>query len=130
MEHTDFKIGTLFRTGSGLWRCTDVGTRTIGNIHLDKVEANGTQGPETLSRDEAQAQGLFKGPPYVVAEFVFDEYDFEGCEPEKLYDFPGYEDRPPRRDWSQAVRGPWKDALATLRERRGNADPSSDTLAP
>jgi hypothetical protein len=38
-----------------------------------------------LSRAEAEAEGWFNGPPYAVAESVFDEYDLEGCslEPEK-----------------------------------------------
>jgi hypothetical protein len=35
-----------------------------------------------LSRDEAEAEGWFNGPPYAVAESVFDEYDIEGCSPE------------------------------------------------
>jgi hypothetical protein len=28
---------------------------------------------------EAEAQGWLNGPPYAVAESVFDEDDFEGC---------------------------------------------------
>jgi len=118
MEHRDFKVGTLFRTGTGLWRCTDVGTRTIAAIYLEQVEVNGTSGRRTLPHDEAEAAGWFRGPPYIVAESVFDEYDLEGCEPDNLLDFPGYEDRPPKRDWSQAVRGPFHEAVAVLRELR------------
>jgi hypothetical protein len=116
MEHPDFKIGTLFRTATGLWRCTDVGTRTIAAIHLENVEVNGTSGRRTLNHDEAEAQGWFRGPPYIVVEEVFDEYDLEGCEPDNLLDFPGYEYRPPKRDWSQADRG--EEAVAARRERR------------
>jgi hypothetical protein len=33
----------------------------------------------TLDRIEAEAEGWFKGPPYAVAESVFDEYEQEGC---------------------------------------------------
>lgn len=36
----------------------------------------------TLSRAEAEAEGWFNGPPYAVAESVFDEYDMEDCSPE------------------------------------------------
>lgn len=39
-----------------------------------------------LSGSEAEAEGWFKGPPYAVAESVFDEYDAQGCslEPEAV----------------------------------------------
>lgn len=65
MTHGDFWIGLEFLTSSGRWRCTDVGTRTIAAIKLD------------MDHDPS----LYKGPPYIVAEFIFDEYDIEGCEP-------------------------------------------------
>jgi hypothetical protein len=32
-----------------------------------------------------------------------------------------YEDRPPKRDWPQAVRGPYKEAIAILRERHAKS---------
>lgn len=63
MKHSDFRIGVEFTTGSGRWRCTDVGTRTIVAIKLDKPDAS-----------------WYNGPPFAVAESVFDEYDFAGCE--------------------------------------------------
>ncbi len=62
MKHIDFRIGTEFYTGAGKWRCTDVGTRVIVAIRIDD------QVPRNLV-----------GPPYSVAENVFDEYDFGGC---------------------------------------------------
>lgn len=61
MTHTDFFIGCLFKTRTGTWRCTDVGTRTIIAIKLDRSE------------------DWYHGPPYAVAEIVFNEYDFDGC---------------------------------------------------
>ena len=117
MEHSDFKIGTRFVTGSGVWRCTDIGTRTIAAIRLDNFTVTDANGQRTLTEEEAQKAGYFGGPPYMTVEELFDEYDLEGCEPENFLDFPGYEDRPPKRDWSQAVRGPYKEAIAILRER-------------
>ena len=60
MEHAVFFIGREFWTVTGLWRCTDVGTRTICAIKLEGDPKNWT------------------GPPYSVAEHVFDEHDFGG----------------------------------------------------
>jgi hypothetical protein len=34
MKHSDFKIGLEFATAAGLWRCADVGTRTIVAIKV------------------------------------------------------------------------------------------------
>ena len=65
MKHSKFKIGTEFLTGSGRWRCTDVGTRTIIAIKLD------------LDHDPS----WYNGPPYAVAEPVFDEDGMEDCDP-------------------------------------------------
>jgi hypothetical protein len=62
MKHADFKIGLEFYTATGLWRCTDIGTRTIAAIDLH-------DGKDTR-RD---------GPPYAVVEHVFDENDLPGC---------------------------------------------------
>jgi hypothetical protein len=64
MEHSDFRIGCEFLTGSGRWRCTDVGKRTIAAIKLD------------LDHDPT----WYIGPPYKIAESLFDECDIEGCE--------------------------------------------------
>ena len=61
MKRSDFQIGTEFFTGAGKWRCTDVGTRVIVAIRIDNQEARNLM-----------------GPPYSVAESVFDEYDMGG----------------------------------------------------
>jgi hypothetical protein len=76
MEHSDFKIGTEFLTATGRWRCTDVGTRTIAAIRLD------------LDHDPR----WYNGPPYAVAEHVFDEDGIAGClraPDERSYDDSG-----------------------------------------
>jgi hypothetical protein len=65
MIKNDFRIGLEFYTGSGKWCCTDVGTRIIVAIKLDKEDAS-----------------WYKGPPYAVAEQVFDENEMEGCSPD------------------------------------------------
>lgn len=63
MIHADFQIGTEFLTEAGRWRCTDVGTRTIAAIRLD--------------RDHDPS--WYAGPPYAIAEHVFDEDDILAC---------------------------------------------------
>ena len=63
MEHGDFAIGKEFQTATGFWRCTDIGTRTIIAIKVS---------------DRDDPSWLY-GPPYAVAEMVFDEDDLEGC---------------------------------------------------
>jgi hypothetical protein len=81
MKHSEFEIGRTFWCGGRQWRCTDVGTRTIVAMRIDSVEV-GSSTPErrrTLSGAEAEAEGWFNGPPYAVAESVFDENDIEGC---------------------------------------------------
>ena len=67
MVHKEFVIGLEFTTEShgARWRCTDVGTRTIIAIQLDA-----TREPD-----------WYNGPPYAVAEQVFDEDDFGVCIP-------------------------------------------------
>jgi hypothetical protein len=81
MRLDEFEIGKTFRCDDRLWRCTDIGTRVVAAIRVDEVEIGGTAGNRTLNQQEAEAEGLFRGPPYAVAEVIFDEYDQEGCEP-------------------------------------------------
>lgn len=69
MKHSDFKIGCEFTTADGAqrWRCTDIGTRVIVAMAIDP------------DKDAS----WYNGPPYAVAEYVFDEYDIEGCHPDE-----------------------------------------------
>jgi len=64
MTHGEFRIGEFFKCGDHTWKCTDIGTRTIVAVALEDI------GPD-----------WFTGPPYAVAEMVFDEYDIKGCTP-------------------------------------------------
>src|SRR5580704_9995610 len=65
MKHSDFRIGCEFLSGSGRWRCTDVGKRTIAAIRLNHDDD----------------PSWYNGPPYAIVESVFDEFDMQGCEP-------------------------------------------------
>jgi hypothetical protein len=56
MNLRDFRIGLEFYTAEGRWRCIDVGTRVIAAIKLDAPDPS-----------------WYNGPPFAVAEIVFDE---------------------------------------------------------
>ncbi|ARB46080.1 hypothetical protein [Alloalcanivorax xenomutans] len=63
MKHSDFYIGLEFLGRAGFrWRCTDVGTRTIIAIQVDKNDPN-----------------WYQGPPFIAKEVVFDEKDIPHC---------------------------------------------------
>jgi len=62
-KHEDFKIGTIFRSATGRWICTDVGKRTVVAIRYTP------ENPEDMD-----------GPPYFLAETVFDEFDIEAVD--------------------------------------------------
>ena len=85
MEHNDFKIGLEFYCGGKKWRCTDVGTRVIVAIALGQREmVRMAVDPDdcikySKTRYLSNDPGDLIGPPYSVAESVFDEYDIEGC---------------------------------------------------
>ena len=86
VKHNEFAIGKSFWCGGREHRCTDIGTRTIAAICLEDTEITehplGSSEPPTirsLSRSEAERIGWFNGPPYGVAERVFDEYDIGGA---------------------------------------------------
>jgi len=66
MKLDEFVIGKTFWFCGHRWRCTDIGTRTVAAIKLD--------------RDDDPS--WYDGPPYVVAETVFDEDDIPDCERE------------------------------------------------
>jgi hypothetical protein len=83
MKRADFHIGGEFLTAAGRWRCTDIGKRTVVAIRLNHDDD----------------PSWYNGPPYAAAETVFDEYDFEGCEPapeRRTYD-AGASELPPAR---------------------------------
>jgi hypothetical protein len=71
MDHAAFSLDLTFYTAAGAWRCTDIGTRTIVAVFLDAPHVR--EDPSWLD-----------GPPYAVAERVFDENDLQGCFPTPL----------------------------------------------
>lgn len=82
MKHSDFQIGTEFFIETGRWRCTDVGTRVIIAISLEPrqmVRMQGAHGDQTEERFVSNDPLDLVGPPYMVVEHVFDEYDLDGC---------------------------------------------------
>jgi hypothetical protein len=84
MKHSEFRIGLEFWCGGTRWRCTDVGTRVITAISLgphEVVEITSTSGPSQsqIGRYITDDSDWLLGPPYEIAEIVFDEYDVGGC---------------------------------------------------
>ena len=65
MQIPEFEIGKQFSCGGNIFLCTDVGSRTVIAIRVDNV-------PDV---------SWLSGPPYALAEDVFDENDREGCRP-------------------------------------------------
>jgi hypothetical protein len=83
MKHHEFRIGLEFCCGGQRWRCTDVGSRTIAAISLEPRELVETSpaadGAPQYRRYMSDDPSWLSGPPYMVAEVLFDEYDIEGC---------------------------------------------------
>jgi hypothetical protein len=83
VQHADFHIGLEFFTRAGKWRCTDVGTRVIVAISLEPRETVRVHHDESGERREERVMSSdprdLLGPPYSVAEYVFDEDDLDGC---------------------------------------------------
>ena len=82
MKRSEFYIGKEFFTGSGRWRCTDIGTRVIVAIFLEPHEVvqswrdeSGVHERREISNDAS----WFNGPPYAIVEHVFDGDGIEGC---------------------------------------------------
>jgi hypothetical protein len=67
MKHKEFAVGTEFICGENRWMCTDLGQRVVVAIRVI----------------EDQDSSWRVGPPFAVAEAVFDEFDIEGCTPAK-----------------------------------------------
>jgi hypothetical protein len=84
MNHSDFIIGRMFWCAGRIWRCTDIGTRTIIAIRIDSgvVASNVPDLCRTLSNSEAEVEGWFNGPPYAVLESVLEEDSIKACGPE------------------------------------------------
>ena len=85
MKRADFTIGQEFWCGGKRWRCTDIGTRVIVAICLEPHEIVANlpgERPGDLRREVRAITDdprWLIGPPYAVAETIFDEYDMQGC---------------------------------------------------
>lgn len=79
MYFSEFEIGAPFYCAGKAWRCTDKGQRVIVAICLEPVavESLNAQGERGTKQDSDPS--WFNGPPYAVAEAVFDEYDQPAC---------------------------------------------------
>ena len=64
MKINEFRIGCEFFCGGKKWRCTDLGTRVVIAICVSEYNDDPT---------------WLNGPPYAIAESVFDEDDQSSC---------------------------------------------------
>jgi hypothetical protein len=101
MTHNEFAIGRAFTNGHFLWRCTDIRTRTVVAIQIDHAEVvsiatrGGRCGPETQAVvDPRRYHSWLNGPPYALAEMVFDEYDLSSLRPVAEEDVVGWRPKP------------------------------------
>lgn len=81
MIHSDFKIGGKFTCGESTWLCTDVGTRVATAIEIRETHEDGCSLKGVPILLSSCTCGWYAGPPYAVAEMVFDENDMPACEP-------------------------------------------------
>lgn len=85
MTHGQFYIGLEFWCGGRRWRCTDVGSRVIVAISLEPHEVVETERSPRSPKEVRERRCVtndhdwLNGPPFAIAEEVFDEYAIEGC---------------------------------------------------
>ncbi len=85
MKHEEFLIGEDFLCGGNRWRCTDIGTRVIVAISLGIHEItlaaldDKNPGLPNIQYKTTDDPSWFNGPPYAIAEHVFDEDSIESC---------------------------------------------------
>jgi len=82
MKISDFKIGMHFFTHKGEWICTDIGTRTIIAIPYHEITISVMDGNKNIVFQTVTPDSdisWWKGPPYAIAEYVFDEDSLNGC---------------------------------------------------
>lgn len=80
-------IGDKFRADDKRFVVTDRGDRVIVALRIDEVQVTTVNTEtkvsttQTLTEEQARAEGWFNGPPYSGVEQVFDEYAQENIEP-------------------------------------------------
>ncbi len=85
MKHDEFRIGRQFWCSGKRWRCTDIGSRVVTAICIEPHEVVTVESDEDDSANRSEHRYMTEdpswliGPPYKVAEAVFDEYDIQGC---------------------------------------------------
>jgi hypothetical protein len=79
MTHSEFQIGQEFWCGGKRWRCTDIGSRVVVAICLEPHEVATVENRDGEKRNFTDDPSWLNGPPYAVAEYVFDEYALAGC---------------------------------------------------
>ncbi len=81
MKHNEFVIGLNFKCGERRRRCTDIGTRVIVAIPTDYADITRASSTREVieTGNRALTEKDLAGPPYFLAESVFDENDIIAC---------------------------------------------------
>ena len=75
MTLSDFTIGCIFWTGTGPWRCTDIGTRTIIAVDLYDDDGDDIAG---------RAESVFDEDEMAACYPTAEEYEADiGCSPSR-----------------------------------------------
>ena len=94
MKHADFQIGHRFRCGDRTWLCTDKGQRVVIAVCIspasrrndwfrglpEDVQERAWKANEATDGPAEVDPSWLNGPPYALAEHVFDENDFAACQ--------------------------------------------------
>ena len=84
MDLKDFEIGKIFWTGSGRWKCYDIGTKTVVAIKWEPHDVKGRissikEGKRVTERVVWHRIPSKEKSIYYQTLTTFFDYDFPGC---------------------------------------------------
>lgn len=79
MNLNEFKIGEFFWTGTGKWKCFDIGTKSIVATKWQTEIRHYTVSTKNGSRSEHRVVNPDDVQWYELDNVVFFDFDFDGC---------------------------------------------------